>query len=66
MKKIELDLTEEEIGYLIIEMNCLLRSYRKFYKGQRYDNSNMGSAFNKVFKVLTGEDHERYLEVNSK
>lgn len=60
MKTITLELTEEEASYLLIEMNILLRSYRQDYNNIRFDNPDMGSAFNKVFKVLSskGEDHE--------
>jgi len=64
MKKIELELTEEEINYLTIEMNCLLRSYKTIYNGQKYDNEDMGNAFNKIYKALTGKNHETWLKVN--
>jgi hypothetical protein len=66
MKKIELELTQEEFDYLGIEMNCLLRSYQSSYAGQRYDNVDMGNVFNKVFKAISGRDHERWIEVNKR
>jgi hypothetical protein len=63
MKKIELELTDQEAQYLSIEMNCILRQYQQNYAGRRFDNEDMGNAFNKVFKALTGEDHEQWLRV---
>lgn len=65
MIKIELELTKEESEYLIIELDCILRSYKRDYNGQRYDNEDMGNAFNKVFKALTGSSHKRWLAINS-
>jgi len=63
MKKIELELTDDEIFYLRSEMNMLLKSFKRSYAGQQYDNDTMGDVFNKVYKALPGEDHYHYLKV---
>jgi hypothetical protein len=59
MTEITLQLTDEEASYLSIEMNMLLCNY-----GTKFVNPHMGSAFNKVFKALAGEDHQNYLKQN--
>jgi len=63
MRKIELELTDDEALYLKSEMDILLRSFKRSYAGQRYDNDTMGDVFNKVYKALSGEDHNHYLKV---
>lgn len=63
MFNLNIELSQEEKDYLMIEMNCILRSYCQTYNGQRFDNEHMGSAFNKVFKALSGRDHEQYARV---
>jgi hypothetical protein len=52
---IHLNLTDEEKTYLTIEMNQILRDYNN-----NYSNNDMASAFNKVFKALTGKDYSNY------
>ena len=61
MKKIIIELTKKEADYLAIEMNCILREYNQTYNGKRFDNKDMASGFNKVYKALTGEDHENII-----
>lgn len=56
-KIITVELTPEERSYLIMEMNMLLRNFRVSSYGGCYTNPDMGSAFNKIFKALTGENH---------
>jgi hypothetical protein len=63
MKKIELELTKEEANYLTSEMDGILREYKQTYNGRRFDNKDMGNAFNKVYKALTGKDHVQWLRV---
>jgi hypothetical protein len=63
MFDLDTELTKVEKDYLMIEMNCILRSYGQTYNGQRFDNEHMGSGFNKVFKALSGRDHEQYVRV---
>ena len=56
MKKITLELTDEEASYLASEM---IRQFGPIpYAGKQFTNPDMASAFNKVFKALSGRDHE--------
>ena len=51
-------LTEQEASYLVMELNCILKEYKQEYNGKQFDNKEMASAFNKVYKALTNIDHE--------
>jgi hypothetical protein len=53
MKKIILELTDEEAKYVSIQMNIILRDF-----GNNFTNKDMASGLNKVFKSLSGRNHE--------
>jgi hypothetical protein len=58
MTMLNIELTEQEVDYIIIELNEILKQYKQEYNGKRFDNKDMASAFNKVYKALTNIDHE--------
>ena len=58
---LNINLTKKEADYLAIEMNCILRQYKQVYNGECFDNNDMANAFNKVYKALTGKDHENII-----
>lgn len=54
--KITLELTEQEKSYLTIETNIKLRNYKV-----EWENDDMLEGYNKLYKALTGENHNNYI-----
>jgi len=58
-KRLTVDLTKEDASNLISELNSLLRSFGvNSYNGMKVTNPNWAISLNKVYRALTGEDHE--------